>query len=249
MRNLGLDEVIVMRTLGESSGANLLQRVGYFGGKELYRYLRPGTKFGLSGGRTIMHAVNGLLSMDMPKELTVVQLMGNVGSTAAASDAAELGRKLTTETGTFMALNAPILIKDEVFKKSLLEHEQIKSVMDTYSRLDIALVGIGTPENSIFASQNAISPQQIHQLRNKGIVGEICGHFFDKDGVELDTEFRGQVVSIDLEGLRLIPRVFAVVCGKDRVEAICGAVKGSFINALLIDENGAENLLTFIRKK
>jgi DNA-binding transcriptional regulator LsrR (DeoR family) len=241
----GLKDVIVMKVLGETY-ENSVQRVGYFGGKQLMEYLKPGMRVGVAGGRTIMYAVDGFLSMEMPGDLTVVQLMGNVGSTPAKSDASELGRRLTAESGTFMALNAPIFIKDEVFKQSLLMHDQIKSVMDTYYGLDIAFVGVGTPENSIFASLKAISPQQIDELKNEGIVGEVCGHFFDRNGSELDTKFRGQVVSIDIECLRKIPKVFAVVCGKDRAEAIAGAIRGRFINSLLIDESGAENLLQFI---
>jgi len=248
-KQFDLQDIIVLKTLGDSQDKNPAQGIGYFGSKQLFDYLKPNIKLGLAGGRTIMHVINGLLTMQVPANLTAVQLMGNVGSTPSPTDASELGRKLTTQTGTFMALNAPIFVKDKAFKQNLLQHEQIKSVMDAYSSIDIALVGVGIPENSIFASQNAISPQQINELRAKGVVGEICGHFFDKNGNECENEFKDQVISIELSSLRKISKVFAVVSSGDRSEAILGAIKGKLINALLIDETSAENLLNLTQKE
>ena len=237
---LDLHDVIVLKNLGKGTG--------YFGGRELFNYLEPGIRIGLAGGRTIMQVINGLLTMPVPANMTVVQLMGNVGSTPAPTDASELGRRLSAGNGRFMALNSPVFVKDKTFKRSLLEHEQLKSVMDTYPSLDIALVGVGTPENSIFASQRAVSPQQISELRTRGVVGEICGHFFDKNGRECETEFKDQVISIELDCLRRIPKVFALVSGGDRSEGILGAVRGKLINSLLLDESGAEKLLSLIQE-
>ena len=242
-RGLGLRDAIVIRTPGGSASENLFRQVGYFGGKELAGFLPPDTRLGLAGGRTIMYAIDGLLSSGGARRITAVQLLGNVCPTPDASDASELGRKLTAGTGIFMALNAPIFVRDKAFRESLLRHEQLKLVMDACSTLDLALVGVGTPGNSLFTFQKVITPSQVKELCEKGAVGEICGHFFDREGRELDTEFRDRVVSIELESLRRIPRVIAVVCGKDRAEAIYGAVKGGWINALLIDETGAERLL------
>ena len=242
-RGLGLRDVIVIKTPGGAPAENLPWRVGWFGGKELGGFLPPETRVGLAGGRTIMHAIDGLLSSYGARRVTAVQLMGNVCPTPDVSDASELGRKLTAGTGIFMALNAPIFVRDKAFRESLLRHEQLKLVMDACSTLDLALVGVGTPGNSLFTFQKVITPEQGKELCEKGAVGEICGHFFDREGRELDTEFRDRVVSIELECLRRIPRVIAVVCGKDRAEAIYGAVKGGWINALLIDETGAERLL------
>lgn len=242
-RGFGLRDAIVIRTPGGSAAENLPRQVGYFGGKELGGFLPPETRLGLAGGRTIMHAIDGLLSSGGARRITAVQLMGNVCPTPDVSDASELGRKLTAGSGVFMALNAPIFVRDKAFRESLLRHEQLKLVMDAYATLDLALVGVGTPGNSLFTFQKVITPRQAEELCEKGAVGEICGHFFDREGRELDTEFGDRVVSIGLECLRRIPRVIAVVCGKDRAEAIYGAVKGGLINALLIDETGAERLL------
>lgn len=240
---LGLADAIVIKTPGGSPEGDPRRRVGYFGGRELGKSLRPGLRLGLAGGRTMMHLIDGLLSSGEARRLTAVQIMGNVCPTPAANDASELGRKLTAGTGTFLALNAPIFVKDRALRDSLLGHEQIKPVMDAYAALDLALVGVGIPEDSLFTFQKIVSPQQAAELLRMGAVGEICGHFFDRNGRELDTEFRDRVVSIGLDCLRRIPRVIAAVCGRERAEAIYGAVKGGLINALLIDENGAERLL------
>ena len=239
-QSFDLKEAIVVKQLSDSSDNNA-REVGYFGGKHLSQTIPAGCTLGLAGGRTIMHAVDGMLAAGIPS-LEAVQLMGNVMSNPAPSDASEIGRKLSAGNGRFMALNAPVFVKDKKLQRSLLKHEQIRSVFDRFSELDMALVGIGTPENSIFAAQGAVTSREINELRAQGVAGEICGRFFDKNGKECASKFKNQVISIGFERLRRISQVFAVVSGNDRTEAVLGAVKGKLINALLIDEHGANSL-------
>jgi DNA-binding transcriptional regulator LsrR (DeoR family) len=235
-----LKEAIVIKQLSNCPNNNV-REVGYFGGKLLSQAIPSGCSLGLAGGRTIMHAVEGLLHAGIPV-VEAVQLMGNVMPNPVPSDASEIGRKLSSGNGRFMTLNAPVFVKDKKLQRSLLKHEQIRSVFNRFAELDMALVGVGTPENSIFAAQEAISPEEISELRSQSVVGEICGRFFDKNGKECASKFKNRVISIGFERLRRIPKVFAVISGNDRTEAVLGAIKGKLINALLIDEHGANSL-------
>ncbi|MDD5728470.1 MAG: sugar-binding domain-containing protein [Victivallales bacterium] len=237
-----LTEAIVIKALSGAGQATRVREVGYFGGRLLAPAITPGCTLGLAGGRTIMHVIDGLLTVGQP-ELEAVQLMGNVMSNPAPSDASEIGRKLVSGRGRFVALNAPVFVDDRNLQQSLLKHEQIRSVFRRFAALDMALVGVGIPENSIFAAYKAVSEKDIRELYAAGVVGEICGRFFDKDGREYAGKFRDRVISIDFEQLRRIPKVFAVVSDSDRKAAMLGDIRGNLINAVLIGQNTAESLL------
>lgn len=240
MQSFDLKEAIVVKQLSDSPDNNA-REVGYFGGKLLSQAIPAGCSLGLAGGRTIMHAVDGMLTSGIPN-IETVQLMGNVMPNPVPSDASEIGRKLSAGNRRFMTLNSPVFVEDKKLQRSLLKHEQIRSVFGRFGELDMALVGVGTPENSIFAAQEAVSPKEISELRSQGVIGEICGRFFDKNGKECASKFKNRVISISFDRLRRIPKVFAVVSGNDRTEAVLGAIKGKLINAVLINERGANSL-------
>lgn len=83
----------------------------------------------------------------------------------------------------------------------------------------------------------------MEQLARCGAVGEICGRFYDRKGNECDSPWRDRVLSIDLDQIRRIPQVIAIVGGGDRSEAIAAAIKGGLLKTLVIDSQGAAALL------
>jgi len=232
-----LKDAVVVKARGDLRPEQARRMLGRFAAAALAERLRPGLTVGLAGGRTIKELIEGLADS---AGLTVVQLMGNVGPRPEPTDASELGRTLANR-GAFLALNAPVFATDAASRGSFLKHEQIRTVMDSFERLDLALVGVGVPGNSIF--NGVLSDEQLVNLEKAGVVGEICGRFFDTDGQECDTEFKDRVISVDFAALRRIPKVYGVVSGGDRSEAIAAALKGGLVNALIIDEQGAERLL------
>lgn len=86
------------------------------------------------------------------------------------------------------------------------------------------------------------APADFARLSRSGAVGEICGRYFDEQGNECATLSRDRVVSIELNELRRIPDVVAVVTGVDRVSALLAAIRGGLIKSLIIDKAGASAL-------
>jgi DNA-binding transcriptional regulator LsrR (DeoR family) len=84
----------------------------------------------------------------------------------------------------------------------------------------------------------------LRDLERAGAVGEICGRFFDARGNECATAWRDRVISVQLTQLRAIPQVVGVVSGSDRSAAILAAVRGGILKSLVIDEIGANALLS-----
>jgi len=240
---LGLGTAIVIKAIEGLASADLRRAVGHFASSAVEALIKPRDIVALAGGRTIHELVQHLPEV-RNKALTVVQAMGSVDSNVSAFDAQEVGRVMAQRLGgIFLALNAPAYIPEKRTRDALLRLAQVHDVHEHLSRANLALVGLGTLENSVFVERGVLDARDIAQLKKAGAVGEICGRFFGRDGQECATSWRNQVVSAEVEQLRRIPQVIAVVSGNDRSEAILAAIRGGILKGLVIDEAGARALL------
>ncbi len=240
---LGLSTVVVIKAFEGLAESDLRKAVGHFASEALNTLIKPGDIVALAGGRTIYELVQHLPE-PRNKALTVVQAMGSVDSSVSSFDAQEIGRVVAQRLGgSFLALNAPAYIPEKRTRDALLKLPQVRSVHDHLGRAQVAIVGLGTLENSVFVERGALGPEAVAELREAGAVGEICGRFFDRNGAECDTLWRDQVMSVEAEQLRKIPQVIGVVSGNDRSASIAAAIRGKLLKGLVIDETGAAALL------
>lgn len=237
-------ESLVIRAAAGSKAKDLQQIIGYFAAPIVSGWIRSGSQVAVAGGRTMQSLIESMKPSGRVQDVTVLQAMGNIDSSPGAYDAVELGRRLAKVTcGTFLTLNTPAILPDAETCSRLLGLEQIRAVMACLARADVAFVGIGTLENSVFVERKALGLKEIEALRGAGAVGEVLGRFFDSCGKECASPLRDRVVSLGLEELRRIPNVVAVVSGTDRSDAIKAAIGGGLVKALVIDEGGASALL------
>lgn len=240
---LGLKAAVVIKTGDHPDAADLRRAVGHFGAAVMDSLIQPRDIVALAGGRTIHELVNHL-PQSRNKSITVVQAMGSVDSTVNAFDAQEVGRVMAQRLGgIFLALNTPAFIPEKRTRDALLELEQVRGVHENLDRANVAVVGLGTLQNSVFVERGVLNEAMIRDLGRAGAVGEVCGRFIDADGDECVTAWRDRVVSVQVRQLRKIPQVIGVVSGTDRSVAILAAIKGNLIKSLIIDESGASALL------
>ncbi|MBA4146987.1 MAG: sugar-binding transcriptional regulator [Verrucomicrobia bacterium] len=238
-----LSTVAVIKTAEDLSLEDLRRAVGHFAGSFIDSMIEAHSTVTISGGRTMRELVQSLPQAPA-RQLTVVQAMGSVDSSVSPVDSLELGRTLAHRFGgTFLTINTPAFVPDKKTRDAFLQLEQIQNVRRRLSKVDVALVGIGTLQNSVFAERGVLGRKDVADLKAAGAVGEMCGRFFDANGRECDTQWRDRVISIELEQLRKIPQVVGVIAGSDRCDAIRAAVKGKLLKSLVIDEAGARALL------
>jgi DNA-binding transcriptional regulator LsrR (DeoR family) len=174
--------------------------------------------------------------------------MGSIDSNVGPEDALELGRVLARRSGGhFLSLNSPAFVTNRKIRDALHALPQIRSVRECFTHANVAIVGVGTLTNSVFAARHVLSFQDMKKLARCGAVGEICGRFYDKNGRECDTPLRNRVLSIDLKQIRQIPHVIGVVAGGDRSAAITAAIRGGLLKALVIDDTVAGFLCASFR--
>jgi DNA-binding transcriptional regulator LsrR (DeoR family) len=91
------------------------------------------------------------------------------------------------------------------------------------------------------------------RLHERGAVGDILYHLVDKNGEPIDSEISNYVCSIGLKDLRRMVqqggqdgvRVVVIASGREKREIIQAAIKGGYLNVLIIDDELARALLGF----
>ncbi|HEX2035518.1 MAG TPA: sugar-binding transcriptional regulator [Chloroflexota bacterium] len=239
----GLRHAVVIRT-AERGVAQVRRTTGYFAAPAVAELIRPGMTVGLAGGRTLAAVVEYLVPCPGVRGLVAVQLMGNIGPAASEIDAVELSRVLAQRfVGAFYTINAPAIAQDRSARDLFLAHDHIRTVWQLFDSLQLALVGIGSLQESAFIERGVLSAAERGELSRAGAVGEICGRYYDSHGRECHTALRDRVIGIDLDTLRRGPDVVAITNGRTRAPAVRAALEGGLITSLVIDDGGAEALL------
>src|SRR5690606_2533078 len=132
----------------------------------------------VAGGRTLQCLAESLSQQPGPTQPTVVQAMGNVDATPGLYDASELGRTLAQRwRGVFLTLNTPAFVPDAAVCRRLVELREVRSVFDRLAGANVALVGIGNLDESVFIERGVLHAKDVDLLRRAGAVGEILGRF------------------------------------------------------------------------
>ncbi len=243
VRHLGILSAIVVRTAAAENNGEQRKIVAHLVARAIADSINANHTVAVSGGRTLCEVARHLPSSHK-NGVTVLPAMGSVRAQIGTVDAVEVARTIANHCGaSVVMLNSPAFLPDKKTRDTFLALEQIRSVRSRLSQANLALVGIGTLSNSVFIENKLLTKAHVEELHDAGVVGEICGRFFDKNGTECDTKWRDRVVSIEFSQLRRIPNVTAIVLGEDRVQAIRAAAAGQLIKSLVTDERTAMALL------
>jgi len=116
--------------------------------------------------------------------------------------------------------------------------------------VEYALVGVGTPTaDATIVHMGYLNAEDARGLRERGVVGDILGQFFDADGNVVDLPIHDRRIGIELSDLARIPKVVGVAGGLHKTGAIRGALHGGFLDVLVTNELAAIRLLELERRR
>ena len=121
---------------------------------------------------------------------------------------------------------------------------EVQEIFKLWDIASMALIGIGSlDKNATIIEKGYISEVDTAYLKKAGVVGDILGQFFDKDGniVPYDTDRR--LIAQNIKKVKRIPNVIAVAGGMHKLEAIQAALNGKYVKTLIIDEQVTQELL------
>lgn len=244
-RRYGLQQAVIVDASGH--GADVTRAIGAAAADYLGATLIGGDTVGISSwSASLIAAVSVLPRFRTPVVDTAVQLVGGLGDPRVQLQATRLMEQFALRTGAEpVLLPTPGVLGTASARLALMADPTVANVTEVWSRLTLALVGVGALEPSDLAreSGNAFPERERVLLREAGAVGDVCFRFYDSEGTLVDTEFNERVIGISPSELRAVERRVGVAGGSGKVGAIRAAMLGGWINVLVTDLVTAELLL------
>lgn len=214
--------------------------------KAAVTYLLPmlqegGRKIAVSWGRTIQEFIR-MLPETPAAGNTVFPLFGATDNQNDYFSSNELARKLADKLGAALKCAwFPYLTESREEWELLKRLSYYKTMQEMWDRADIAIIGIGNTEIlEVFGK--AFGYSQIHSQ----VVGDIATHFFDANGAFINLYENTLCASVS--NIKNAKETIAIACGKEKAEAIAGALRTNTIDTLITDEYTARQILELVEK-
>ncbi|NLF49552.1 MAG: sugar-binding transcriptional regulator [Leptolinea sp.] len=240
----GLKSAIVMVTENESY-TDILVGLGQLVAKYFNEILKDNMVIGISWGSALRHMINAMQPR-MMNGTYVIQLIGATGLENNPTDGPLLAQLLSDRlNATCLHLHTPLVVESKIVRDALLQERSIKETLNRAGEADIALVGIGSIDPDLYSLKISgyITEEERQKMEDAGVAGDICGHHYSVNGELLNIDINDRTVGIDLPTLSKIDTVIAVAGDYRKGDAILGALRGKFINALVTDSITAKYLL------
>lgn len=209
----------------------------------LERLIEPGMSLGFTSGR-ILQATVGSLRRQRDVSTDCVQMVGGTDELGSRVSTSDLIRRLAVKLdGVAHTFDAPILAATPKAAAQAISSPSVSRTLAVARNVDIAIVGIGAgfrQPADIFS--RVLTPENVRALHRLGAVGHVLGQFIDQNGVIVDTALRDLVVAVPLDDVKRIPLVLGVAAGAQKAPAIAAALRGRFVNSLLLDVEAAQAL-------
>lgn len=244
IRTFSLNDARIL-SRGTMDEATMLRYLGSVAASYLQTIIHSDMRIGVGWGSALWETISALRSMDHTS-IEVVGLIGALGTMNGEMDGPEIARRLARLFGgSYSILPAPLIVENEVTRQALMNDQRIISVLETAGKADMALVGIGSTElgHSSLVRAGYMRMEEIQELSDQGIAGDVCAIHFDMDGNIADVPLNRGVVGIRHEALKKIPLRVAIAGGAAKIKAIQAACLSGLINVLITDEIAAQGIL------
>jgi DNA-binding transcriptional regulator LsrR (DeoR family) len=128
-------------------------------------------------------------------------------------------------------------------REVLLEQRGVRDVFEMAKSASLKLVGIGTVDPlAQLVSSGMIERSEIDDIAAAGGVGELVGHFFDREGRRLATALSARTLAVPLDEVGRQGMV-AIAGGREKVAAIAAVLRSGCVSGLITDESTAMALI------
>jgi len=235
----GLKETVVIDKVSD-----IYEDIGKGAVSYFKRSIKDNDVIGLTRGRTIMALLDNLDGIGA-KDLSVCQLAGGTNYLETCMNYDSIIHKASDILNARpFFLHAPTVLDSPNLKASLLEEESFKSTYRVLTSCTVAVVGIGKIyETHDKTRRNRIADDDYQAILGRNAVGEICARHFDIQGNLVNGEVDNKIMGIEPVDFKKIPLRIGLVGGYEKLPAVIGAIRGGFINVLIIDKKTACKLL------
>jgi deoxyribonucleoside regulator len=228
--------------------SRMLPLLGSLGARLVEERVRDGMLLGVSWGTAVYEVASALRPPHLPN-LTVIQMIGALGTPDPQIDGGELARSFARAFGgRYRIFPAPALVESPQVRQAMMKERPIRDTLALARKVDIAILGIGTTDlaMSSFIRAEYLTPDEIREIAAAGAVGDICAVHFDIQGNVLDIPIAERVVGVSDADIFRIPFRLAVAGGGIKAPAILGALRSKLISALVTDDLAARSVLELL---
>lgn len=227
------EEGLPVRALG-IAGANYIQRSIELNGSGV---------IGVGHGRTLAAAVREMSHVEAAG-VRFVSLLGGLTRNYAANPH-DVIHRLAEKTGAqAYVMPVPFFANSVEDRLVLLSQRGVSDVFKLAATADLMIVGIGTAEpHAQLVSSRMVEMSEITEVKARGGMGEILGHFFDAAGRPIETSLTQRTLSLGLEELRG-RKIVAIAGGTEKTCAIRSVLMSGLLGGLITDKRTADALST-----
>jgi len=175
--------------------------------------------------------------------LRFVSLLGGLTRNFAANPH-DVMHLLAEKTGAqAYVMPVPFFANTAEDREVLLSQRGVADVFALAQSAPLKIVGIGTVKRDTqLVTSGMIEPEEIDAIARAGGVGEMLGHFFDREGRALETPLTSRTLAVSLEdGAQ--DRIVALAGGYEKVEPLRAVLLSGLLSGLITDESTARALL------
>jgi deoxyribonucleoside regulator len=237
-----IEQAIVVK-INEFSEKTALDQVAESGAQYLRQIVGNYHVMGVTWGHTVYQVVNNLEPSEV-KNLTLVQIAGGLGTIEGFDNntlTMMLGQKLGAKAHV---IPAPIIVRNRSLRDTLFKEQKVQQTLEIAKKADLVIFGVGKiGREGMLWQSGFLMDNDTLKLKKAGAVGAICGRFFDAGGQKCWGELDDRTIGLNLAELRNIRHKICVATGKEKIDAILGALRGKLLNVLVTDERTAVSLL------
>lgn len=146
--------------------------------------------------------------------------------------------------GKALLIDAPALPETVELKKALMANSFNQTLTDHWKKLDIAIMGIGSPTMKGSERWKFFYGEDIFQiLEENQIAGDVVSRFYDVNGIHVQNVLDDRIIGIEMEDLKKVRYKIGIAESISKVSAIRGALLGGYVNILVTTVETADALL------
>jgi len=197
---------------------------------------------GVGHGRTLAAMVSELPRCPA-KGVRFISLLGSLPRVMAANPYDVIYHLADKTSADADLIPVPFLANTPEDRAVLLRQEGVAETLAAAGTATLFLIGIGEVGGRAFLpSSSAIVAREVAGLQQAGAVGEVLGHYFDRDGRPVETPLRDKVIGLAPEVIRG-RQAIAVAGGSDKAPAIQSVLRSGLLSGLITDEATARRLV------
>lgn len=221
-----------------------LRTLGMAGGSFIRRQLERETHdlVGIGHGRTLAAAVRFMPYVDA-KNTRFVSLLGGLTRNYSANPHDVMHQIAEKTRAQAHVMPVPFFANTSEDREVLISQKGVREVFEMAEAATLKIVGIGTVEDDTQLVQSGmIEPEEIRQVVSEGGIGELLGHFFDKDGNHLETTLTSRTLATKLSDID-DTQIVALAGGPEKIAPLRAVLQSGRLSGLLTDERTARILL------